>query len=106
MNPGRVEKFRRLAGSEFQTDRAMKLNEHERTDLRPSIFKNFSLRIRRCVMLERFRAKPNGKMGVCTVESTCKQKLQSYIHRGISQAANEVHVTVIFCGSAFVSSER
>ena len=40
----RVERFRKLAGNEFQTDGAMKLKERSTTDLRlrVGIFKSFS----------------------------------------------------------------
>ena len=56
-------------------------------------------------MLNKYRAKPKGQMGV-HCRSDGRQQLQSCTRGGILQAADGVHVTVLLCHFAFVSSER
>ena len=59
-------RFRRLAGSEFRTDGAMKLKASSPTDYRPclGIFKAAFSRIRGCMLFDMCRAKLKGKIYV------------------------------------------
>ena len=66
MNSKRVARFRKLAGSEFQTDGVTKLKECSPKDfrMRSGIFKSFFLGDKRVRDVYTCRAKLKGKMGL------------------------------------------
>ena len=78
LNPGGMGRFRKLAGSEFQTDGAIKPKERSLTEFRfrVGIFKAARSRVGGYMMSHMCRAKTKGKTGVY-LRSDCKLELRS-----------------------------
>ena len=103
----KLGRFCKLAGSEFQTVGARKLKEQWPTDLRLhlGIFENFSFDDWKVCEVWYMQRETESKRRV-NCQSDSRQKLQSCIRSGISQAANGVHAAVVLNELTFVSPER
>ena len=105
LNPDRVGSFHRLTGSGFQTDGATKLSEWAFTKRFQVRFCNFPKTLGGYVKSDTYRAKLEGKRGVyCRSDGT--EKLLSCTRSGILLAANAVHLTVMLCDLAYLSSDQ
>ena len=105
LHPDRVGRFHRLTGSGLQTDGATKLSERAFTKRFQIRFWNFRKRIGGYVKFDMCRTKLEGKRGVyCRSDGT--QKLLSCTRSGILQAASAVHLTVVLCDLAYLSSDQ